>query len=107
EKVKVLHAMAPPDPEEVLHVTARGQYGPGVVDGERVPGYREEPSVSPTSTTETYAALKIFVDNWRWAEVPFYLRTGKRMAERDTEVVIQFRRAPLLLLRDAAGDPVQ
>jgi glucose-6-phosphate 1-dehydrogenase len=107
EKVKVLHAIRPMDPESCLHCAIRGQYGPGVIAGERVPGYREEPNVSPTSTTETFAAMKLFVENWRWADVPFYLRTGKRLARRDTEVVIQFRRAPLLLVQQAAGDQLQ
>jgi len=96
EKVKVLNAIHPMKPEEVLLNTVRGQYGPG-------PGgaasYRTELNVSPTSNTETYAALKLFVENWRWADVPFYLRSGKRLATRGTEIVIQFRRAPLLLFR--------
>jgi glucose-6-phosphate 1-dehydrogenase len=107
EKVKVLHAIKPMSPEQILNCTVRGQYGPGTVDGTRVPGYRDEPNVSPTSTTETYAAVKLFVENWRWADVPFYLRTGKRLACHDTEIVIQFRRAPLLLLRDTAAEQVQ
>ena len=83
EKVKVLQAIRPMGPEEVLDRTVRGQYGAGVIDGKPVPAYRKEPKVSPTSTTETYAALKLFVDNWRWAGVPFYLRTGKRLARRE------------------------
>jgi glucose-6-phosphate 1-dehydrogenase len=107
EKVKVLHSLNPPEPEEVLHVTARGQYGPGAVEGEKVPGYRQEPSVKPDSTTETFAAVKLFVENWRWAGVPFYLRTGKRLHERETEVVIEFRRAPLLLVRGMGPEQVR
>jgi glucose-6-phosphate 1-dehydrogenase len=107
EKVQVLQAVRAMQPEEILQCAVRGQYGPGVVGNENVPGYREEPHVSPTSATETYAALKLYVENWRWADVPFYLRSGKRLAKRDTEVTIQFRRAPLLLLRDAAVDQVQ
>src|SRR5262249_47505672 len=82
EKVKVLQAIRPMSPEEILDRTIRGQYGDGVIDAKSVPGYRRESKVSPTSTTETYAALKLFVENWRWAGVPFYLRSGKRLARR-------------------------
>jgi glucose-6-phosphate 1-dehydrogenase len=104
EKVKVLRAIRPLRGEDVARYTARGQYGPGWVDGREVPGYRQEPDVDPASTAETYAALKLYVDNWRWAEVPFYLRTGKRLPKQTTEVAIHFKRAPLLLFRDMA-DP--
>jgi glucose-6-phosphate 1-dehydrogenase len=104
EKVKVLKSIRTMQPEQVLQRTVRGQYGPGKVDGKPVPGYRNEPKVSPTSATETYAALKLFVENWRWAGVPFYLRSGKRLASRDTEIMIQFRRPPLLLFEQAAPD---
>jgi glucose-6-phosphate 1-dehydrogenase len=99
EKAKILHAIQPFAPEDVLARTVRGQYGaaPGVV-GELA--YRSEAKVNPRSRTETYAALKILVDNWRWADVPFYLRTGKRLKQRVTEIVIQFKRAPLVLFRD-------
>jgi glucose-6-phosphate 1-dehydrogenase len=100
EQAKVLHAVQPPSPEAVLTVAVRGQYGAGVCDGQPVPGYREEPDVQPDSPTETYAALKLTIDNWRWADVPFYLRTGKRLAQRDTALVIRFRRVPFLLFRD-------
>jgi glucose-6-phosphate 1-dehydrogenase len=72
----------------------RGQYGPGYVEGEEVPGYREEEGVAPDSTTETYVAAKLYVDNWRWADTPFYVRTGKRLPRRETTVAIQFKRAP-------------
>ena len=102
EKVKVLQAIRPMSPEEILDRTVRGQYGDGVIEGQAVRAYRREPKVSPTSTTETYAALKLFVENWRWAGVPFYLRSGKRLARRDTEIVFEFRRPPLLLLERAA-----
>jgi glucose-6-phosphate 1-dehydrogenase len=102
EKVKVLQAIRPMTPEEILDRTVRGQYGDGVIDGQPAPAYRREPKVSPTSTTETYAALKLYVENWRWAGVPFYLRSGKRLARRQTEIVIEFRRPPLLLLEAAA-----
>jgi glucose-6-phosphate 1-dehydrogenase len=102
EKVKVLQAIRPMGPEEILDRTVRGQYGDGAIEGQAVRAYRREPKVSPTSTTETYAALKLFVENWRWAGVPFYLRSGKRLARRDTEIVFEFRRPPLLLLERAA-----
>jgi glucose-6-phosphate 1-dehydrogenase len=78
----------------------RGQYGGGTVDAQRVCGYRSEPDVAPDSNTETFVALKLQIDNWRWAGVPFYLRTGKRLAQRTTEIVIQFRRTPFVLFRN-------
>jgi glucose-6-phosphate 1-dehydrogenase len=102
EKVKVLRAVRPLRGDDVARYTARGQYGPGWVYGREAPAYRQEPNVDPASTTETYAALKLYVDNWRWAEVPFYLRTGKRLPKQTTEVAIYFKRAPLLLFRDTA-----
>ena len=97
EKVKVLEAIRPMEPEEVMKNAVRGQYGSGIIGGKKVPAYREEPSVDPQSATETYAATRLFVENWRWADVPFYLRTGKRLAKRLTQVVIRFKRTPLLL----------
>jgi glucose-6-phosphate 1-dehydrogenase len=90
EKVKVLKAMHTPGPKHVV----RGQYGPGFIEGEEVPGYREEEGVAPDSMTETYVAAKLFVDSWRWADTPFYVRTGKRLARRETTIAIQFKRAP-------------
>jgi glucose-6-phosphate 1-dehydrogenase len=99
EKAKVLRAVQPFTPERVLTHAVRGQYGAGYVDGENVPAYRSEPKVAPRSGTETYVALEMSVDNWRWADVPFYLRTGKRMKRRVSEIAIQFRRPPLLLFR--------
>jgi glucose-6-phosphate 1-dehydrogenase len=90
EKVKVLRSMHTPGPKSVV----RGQYGRGYVEGEEVPAYREEEEVDPTSTTETYVAAKLFVDNWRWADTPFYVRTGKRLARRETTIAIEFKRAP-------------
>jgi glucose-6-phosphate 1-dehydrogenase len=99
KQAEVLHAIQPLSPEEVLTCTVRGQYGPGTVDGENVIGYRNEPDVSHTSQTETFVALKLSIDNWRWAGVPFYLRTGKSLAQRATEIVIQFRRTPFVLFR--------
>jgi glucose-6-phosphate 1-dehydrogenase len=100
EQSKILHAIQPYAPEDVLTRTVRGQYGEGAAEGHPVPAYRGEPNVAPDSQTETFVALKLSIDNWRWADVPFYIRTGKRLAQRVTEVVIQFRRAPFVLFRD-------
>ncbi len=101
EKAKALQAIQPPSPEEVLSRTVRGQYGRGLMpNGEEVPAYREEQGVDPESRTETFVALKLLIDSWRWAGVPFYLRTGKRMAARLTEIVVQFRRPPFMLFRE-------
>ncbi len=100
EKVKVLHAVRRLRGAEVGSCTARGQYGPGWLAGEEVPGYRQEADVAPDSLSETFVALKLYTDNWRWADVPFYLRTGKRLPKRSTEVAIHFKRAPHLLFRD-------
>ncbi|HEX9944790.1 MAG TPA: glucose-6-phosphate dehydrogenase [Thermoanaerobaculia bacterium] len=94
KKMDVLRAIRRLKPEEVHHFVERGQYGPGLVAGQKVPGYRSEPGVDPHSTTETFVALKLFVDNWRWQDVPFYLRTGKRLPARASEVWIQFRPVP-------------
>jgi glucose-6-phosphate 1-dehydrogenase len=102
EQAKILHAIQPLTSEEVLSRTIRGQYGPGVEDSHRVPGYRQEEDVPPDSKTETFVAMKLAIDNWRWADVPFYLRTGKRLAAQTTEILIQFRRAPFVLFRDTA-----
>ena len=100
EQAKILHAIQPLSSEEVLSRTVRGQYGPGVEDSHRVPGYRNESDVPHDSRTETFVAMKLAIDNWRWADVPFYLRTGKRLAAQTTQIVIQFRRAPFVLFRD-------
>jgi len=101
EQAKVLHCIQPLNSEEVLLRSVRGQYGEGILGQERVPGYRTEPGVAPESRTETFVALKLNIDNWRWAGVPFYLRTGKRLAQRHTEIAIQFRRTPFELFRKA------
>jgi len=100
EQAKTLHAIQPYSNEDVLSKTVRGQYGEGIVDGERVPAYRSEEGVPPDSRTETFVAMRLMIDNWRWAGVPFYLRTGKRLGGRNTHVVIQFRRAPFQLFRE-------
>jgi glucose-6-phosphate 1-dehydrogenase len=102
KQAEVLHAIQPLAPEDVLTNMVRGQYGEGYIDGGHVVGYRQEPDVSPDSNTETFVALKLQIDNWRWAGVPFYLRTGKRLAKRTTEIVIQFRRTPFVLFRNTA-----
>ena len=99
EKVKVWRSIQP------IHLmdAVRGQYGPGTVDGKQVKGYRQEDRVDHNSSTETYAALKIGIDNWRWAGVPFYLRAGKRLAKRATEITIQFKQPPQLLFKGQSG----
>ncbi len=94
EKLKVLQSIRPYDLEMVAQSVVRGQYGPGTLNGKPQPGYREEHNVSPTSRTETFVAMKVLIDNWRWAGIPFYLRTGKRLEKRSTEIMIQFRCAP-------------
>jgi glucose-6-phosphate 1-dehydrogenase len=100
EQVKLLKAVHPIAANEATRMAVRGQYGKGQEDGKPVPGYREEPNVPRDSRTETFVAMKLTVDNWRWADVPFYLRTGKRLTKRHTEIVIQYRRAPHLLFRN-------
>jgi glucose-6-phosphate 1-dehydrogenase len=96
EKVKVLRATE-------LDAAVRGEYGPGYVDGKLVPGYREEEGIDPESTTETYVAAKLRIENWRWADTPFYVRTGKRLARRETTIAVQFERAPHPLFVHADG----
>ncbi len=107
EQAKILKALSPMTDEEVLTRTVRGQYGEGVEGNNRVPGYRAEPKVAPDSRTETFVAMKLFIDNWRWADVPFYLRTGKRLPRRATEIAIQFKRAPFVLFRKTAVDQLE
>jgi glucose-6-phosphate 1-dehydrogenase len=101
EQAKVLHAIQPLDSEDVLQYSVRGQYGEGMVGDEQVPAYRAEAGVSPESKTETFVALKLNIDNWRWNGVPFYLRTGKRLSKHHTEITIQFKRTPFVLFRNA------
>jgi len=105
EKLKVLQSIRPFDLEMVAQSVVRGQYAPGQLDGKPLPGYREEPGVSATSRTETFVAARLLIDNWRWAGVPFYLRTGKRLAKRSTEIMIQFRCAPHIVFRDREIEP--
>jgi len=104
EKHKVLEAVHPLDDAEVRRNTVRGQYGAGNLEGKAVKPYREEPGVAADSKTETYVAMRLGIDNWRWAGVPFYLRTGKRLTRRTTEIAIQFKQAPFALFRDTPVD---
>jgi len=106
EKVKLLESIRLMKPEEVLRETVRGQYGSGMIEGKKSLAYRDEPNVSPTSTVETFAAMKLAVDNWRWAGVPFYLRSGKRMPKRSTEIVVRFKSPPISLFTDGESDPL-
>jgi len=94
KKVDVLHAVRPIHRDAVHQCVVRGQYGKGWIEGENVPGYREEEDVAPDSETETFVALRLFIDNWRWQDVPFYLRTGKRLTRQASEISIQFRSVP-------------
>ncbi|WP_265519808.1 glucose-6-phosphate dehydrogenase [Nitratireductor luteus] len=106
EKAKVIEAVRRWSPEEAMENLVRGQYDAGSVRGRPMRPYAQEPDVSPDSNTETYVALKLMIDNWRWAGVPFYIRTGKSMAVRRTEIAIQFKQAPSILFRDTpAGLP--
>jgi glucose-6-phosphate 1-dehydrogenase len=105
EKVKVIRAVAEPRGDEVRQNIVRGQYGAGWVAGKEVPGYREEPEVDASSETETYVAAKLMIDDWRWSDVPFYLRTGKRLPKRATEIAIQFKEVPHRLFQDSATEP--
>jgi glucose-6-phosphate 1-dehydrogenase len=107
EKVKVLHAIHPPQPEEVPEMTVRAQYSAGMAEGKPVPGYLEEEGVAENSTTETFAALRLEVDNWRWAGVPIYLRTGKRLARKVTEIAVSLKPVPHLAFEQAGSVGVQ
>ena len=107
EKVKVLEAIHIPAREEVPRQVVRGQYGPGYIAGQKVPGYREEPGVNGGSVTETYVAMRLNVDNWRWAGVPFYLRSGKRLPKRETEIAIVFKPAPHSIFRRTSVDAME
>ncbi len=105
EKVKVIRAIGEITPDKVRKDVVRGQYGPGWVAGKSVPGYRQEPEVYPESETETYIAAHLEVDDWRWSGVPFYLRTGKRLPKRASEIAIQFKEVPHRLFRGSAVEP--
>jgi glucose-6-phosphate 1-dehydrogenase len=105
EKIKVLRAIRPVCKEDTSQCAVRGQYGPGTIEGKKVIGYRQEPGVAPNSNTETFAALKLHIENWRWAGVPFYLRAGKRMARQSTEIAVQFKQPPLRLFDGSRALP--
>ncbi len=107
EKIKVMQAVRPFPLDNLEQFAVRGQYGPGAINGQAVSGYRQEPGVNPESKTETYAAMKILFDNWRWAGVPFYIRSGKRMPKRVTEIAIQFKEAPHLLFGHLGADQLE
>ncbi len=100
EQAKILHAIQPFGGEDVLKKTVRGQYGEGRCGDEQCMAYRDEPLVAPHSNTETFATVKLSIDNWRWAGVPFYLRTGKRMAKKESTIIVQFKAAPFVLFRN-------
>src|SRR5689334_19027558 len=106
EKVQVLRSIRRLKPEEVAQRTVRAQYGPGAIDGQDVKGYRNEEGVANNSVTETYVAIEFFVSNWRWAGVPFYVRTGKRLAESMTEIRVHFKRTPQALFARDNGDKI-
>ncbi len=107
QKVQVLRSIRPMTLEEVARFTVRGQYGPGQIDGKAVPAYRQEPGVKPKSLTETFVALEFHVDNWRWAGVPFYVRTGKRLARQLTEVRVHFKRTPQALFARTPDEQIE
>ncbi len=107
EKIRVWRAIHPMTPEEVAARTVRGQYGAGVIDGQPVPGYREEKGVSPDSSIETYAAIEFRIENWRWAGVPFYVRTGKRLGRSLTEITIHLKRTPQALFSRAPDERIE
>ena len=102
----VLNCLRPITDEDFDELVVRAQYGPGFHHGEDVPGYRREDGVSPNSTSETFIALKLFIDNWRWAGVPFYIRTGKRMPKRASEIAIQFKSVPPILFNADKDQPL-
>jgi glucose-6-phosphate 1-dehydrogenase len=107
KKTELLTSIRPYKPEDVKENVVRGQYGEGIVDGQSLKGYRAESRVAPDSTTETFVALKLFIDNWRWSDVPFYLRTGKRLEKRVSEIAIQFKSPPSCLFRDTNTEPLK
>ncbi|MBN1834198.1 MAG: glucose-6-phosphate dehydrogenase [Spirochaetales bacterium] len=105
EKLKVLKSVKPIRPERVATDTVRGQYAKGIVEGKEVPAYRSEQGVSPSSETETFAAIRVYLESWRWAGVPFFLRTGKRLARRTTEIVVQFKHPPHIIFPSLVPGP--
>src|SRR5581483_7091363 len=106
-KIAVLNCLRPLSAEALESCVVRAQYGPGFVRGEDAPGYRREEGIKPDSTTDTYVAIKTFVDNWRWAGVPFYLRTGKRLPKRASEIAVQFKDVPQILFNAEGSAPLE
>ncbi len=106
EKVKLLRSIRPFEMDESGDFIVRGQYGPGAINGREVVGYRQEPGINPRSGTETFVAAKLFIDNWRWKGVPFYLRTGKRLARKNTEIAITFKKVPHSMFISAGLDDI-
>jgi glucose-6-phosphate 1-dehydrogenase len=102
EKFKVLESIEPPSHAHVAEMSARGQYAPGAINGKPVPGYRQEPDVNPQSNTETFAAVRLSIDSWRWAGVPFYLRSGKRLGKKTSEIAVTFKPIPHRIYGDSA-----
>ena len=107
EKLKVLEAIVPPAVSDVSSMAVRAQYAPGTIGGKRVIGYHDEDGVAPDSRTETYAALRLHVSNWRWAGVPFYLRTGKQLARKITEIAVTLKPVPHLAFQSSGSVGVQ
>ncbi|HZQ91284.1 MAG TPA: glucose-6-phosphate dehydrogenase [Terriglobales bacterium] len=107
QKVQLFRSIRPMNLEDVARCTVRGQYGPGVINGEPVRGYRQERGVNPNSNTETYVALQFNIDNWRWAGVPFFIRTGKRLARQDTEIRVHFKRTPQALFARTPAEEME
>lgn len=106
QKVQVFRSIRPMKPEDVAKYTVRGQYGPGTVGGKAAQGYRAEKGVKPDSRTETFVAVEFHIDNWRWAGVPFHVRTGKRLARRETEIAVHLKRTPHALFAQTPSDDV-
>jgi glucose-6-phosphate 1-dehydrogenase len=104
QKIQLLRSIRPMTVDQVAKQTVRGQYGPGRTGSKNVPGYRQEQNVNPGSTTETYAALKLYVDNWRWAGVPFYIRTGKRLKRHLSEIRVHLKRTPQALFASVPSE---
>jgi glucose-6-phosphate 1-dehydrogenase len=107
EKIKLLHALRPFEPSQLANQVVRGQYAAGRIDGQHVPSYRHEPRVAPDSQAETFVALRLAIDNWRWSGVPFFLRSGKRLAQSASEIRIQFRPTPHVLFASQCGNRLQ
>jgi glucose-6-phosphate 1-dehydrogenase len=106
EKAKCFRSLKPLSLETMADNLVIGQYGPGVINGRQVPGYRDEPGVAPDSLTPTFAMMRLFIDNWRWRDVPFYLVSGKRLAAKETKIVIQFKPVPHSMFREVLDEVI-